>query len=140
MTEPTCALTIDRSIPAGEPVNARLLLTNSTANPISVLQYHTPFEGILGPVFIVTFKGKQLIYQGPLVKRGPPQDEDWLEVGTGDSLSAEVDIGGAWELGSAGDYGLKLSAPITYRVAGNDELRQLAAGACGSVEFTILAR
>jgi len=137
MDTPHCSLAVAESIPSGQPVTVHLVLRNPSASALEVLQYHTPFEGILGEIFELRLQGQSLAYQGRMVKRGPPGDEDWLPLDAGVTLSAEVDISNAWELGLPGEYSLQLRNGITYRLAGHTDPRQLAASSCGVVSFHI---
>jgi len=132
-----CNLKIDPSIQLGQPVMLQLTLHNSTSQSLEVLQYFTPFEGILGEIFELHFNGEPLSYRGPLVKRGPPLDEDWLRLEPGGDLSAEVDISHAWNLGRKGGYRLQLRNDIAYRPAGSTERQVLAAERCPEVRFSV---
>jgi hypothetical protein len=133
----SCQLATAATIHAATPAMVRLTLRNTTDHPVEVLQYFTPFEGLLGEVFVVRYQGEPIPYQGPLVKRGPPVDEDWLPIGPGGSLSAEVDISGAWDLGRPGAYSLQLSKPLSFRKPGRTATMLLAAASCGTVHFSI---
>lgn len=66
-----------------------------------------------------------LAYQGPMVKRGPPTDEDWLQLKSAAILSNELDISRAWDLGKKGQYSLSLSQDISYRVTNSSEVLSL---------------
>jgi len=105
--------------------------------PVRVLRYFTPFEGILGEIFDIRWQGQPVIYEGPMMKRAAPGEEDWLLLKAGEALSATVDISGAWNLTRPGQYLLKLRNSISYRVAGEPEPRQLDAAGCGVVGFTV---
>lgn len=133
-----CNLNIDQMLPAGEPVILRLTLNNSGEQPLEVLQYYTAFEGILGEIFSIQYGDESLSYQGPLVKRGPPTDEDWLLLEPGAELTAEVDLNGAWNLERPGDYTLQLKNDMTYRHSGSKENLLFAAGSCQMVDFRVL--
>lgn len=134
---PSCALTVVDSFAPGEPVIIGLEIHNPGNEAIEVLQYFTPLEGIMGSIYQVSFQGQQLDYLGPMVKRMPPGDEDWLALPAGDSLSAEVEINSSWDLSHAGEYRVELSNDITYRTSMEAETALLRAGSCGSVQFSI---
>jgi len=137
METPHCNFTVAESIPSGEPVIVQIVLRNPSTNAIEVLQYHTPFEGILGDIFELRYQGEALSYQGPMVKRRPPEDEDWLPVDAGATLSAEVDISSAWKLSLPGVYSLQLRNDISYRLAEHSDSLKIAAASCGVVRFLI---
>jgi len=111
-------------------------LHNGLATPVEVLRYFTPFEGILGEIFDIRRQGEPVPYEGPMVKRGAPGDEDWLALPAGQELSAAVDLSEAWNLTQPGEYQLQLRNSIMYRVPGETEPRQLDATGCGVVVFT----
>lgn len=133
-----CHLEIAQTTPVGVPVVLTQTLTNTTNHSIEVLQYHTPFEGILGDIFELKFGVDTLTYRGPMVKRLPPGDEDWLKVEAGDSLTAFVDIAKAWDLDQAGEYQLQLKKTISYRIDSGSEPVTLPTTVCKRVRFSML--
>lgn len=133
----SCHLSVPGQVQQGHPVTVELALHNGLAVPVKVLRYFTPFEGILGEIFDIRWQGQPVIYEGPMMKRAAPGEEDWLLLKAGDALSATVDISGAWNLTRPGQYLLKLRNSISYRVAGEPEPRQLDAAGCGVVGFTV---
>ena len=132
-----CKLEVDQANPAGEPVLLHLTLSNTSGQALEVLQYHTPFEGVLGDLFEIQYADESLTYRGPLVKRGPPTDEDWLLLESGGVLTAEVDISKAWDLSRAGEYTLRLRNDMSYRDPGSPEHSLVAAGSCQMVGFGV---
>ena len=132
-----CDLDIDQATGVGKPVMLRLTLSNTFIQPVEVLQYYTPFEGILGDIFYIHYGDEVLSYRGPLVKRGPPTDEDWLLLETDESLTTEVDLSSAWNLGRSGDYTLRLRNDMTYRHSDSKENSLLAASNCQTVSFSV---
>ena len=132
-----CKLEVDQANPAGEPVLLHLTLGNTSGQAVEVLQYHTPFEGILGDLFEIQYGDESLTYRGPLVKRGPPMDEDWLLLESGGVLTAEVDLSKAWDLSSAGEYTLRLRNDMSYRHSGSPERLLVTAGSCQMVSFGV---
>jgi hypothetical protein len=47
---------------------------------------------------MVTCDGKEIPYEGPMVKRGDPTREDYIHIGPGEAVSAEVDLSLAYNL------------------------------------------
>lgn len=99
-------LTSQKDYPTGSPVTIGFTLENRSSEPLWVLKWSTPLEGIWGAIFEVTRDGKEIPYQGPLSKRGDPSREDYVRIAPGESASAELDLAQAWDF----------SAPGTYRV------------------------
>jgi hypothetical protein len=132
----SCQLSVTGALQPGQPVTVELTLHNGLATPVEVLRYFTPFEGILGEIFDVRRQGEPVPYEGPMVKRAAPGDDDWLALPAGQELSASVDLAEAWDLSRPGKYELQLSNSISYRLPGENEPRQLEAASCGKVEFS----
>ena len=133
----TCHLEINQSFPNGDPVVVSISLNNATSENLEVLQYFTPLEGVMSNVFLLEYANEELAYRGPLVKRGPPTDADWLKLDAGSVLSAEVDISNAWDLGRAGEYSLQLRKGISYRQLGNSQINLLSVANCGKLSFSV---
>ena len=133
----SCHLSVPGQVQQGHPVTVELALHNGLAVPVKVLRYFTPFEGILGEIFEIQWQGQPVQYEGPMVKRTAPGEEDWLPLKAGESLSAAVDLVEAWNVARPGEYRLQLRNPISYRVEDEPEPRQLDPAACGVVSFTV---
>ncbi|MEA2559750.1 MAG: hypothetical protein QOH06_1254 [Acidobacteriota bacterium] len=99
-------LAVRETYSAGEPVTIGFFLENLSAEPLRILTWYTPLEGIKGSIFRVTRDGQEVPYQGPMVKRGDPGQGDYVLVPPGAPVSAEVDLARGWDL----------SVPGTYRV------------------------
>lgn len=99
-----CRLDAEPGAVAGGPVKVRFTLTNRGARGARVLRWQTPLEGFWADVFDVTFGGKKLAYEGPLMKRADPVREDYVEIAPGKSVTAVVDLAGPYDLRSPGTY------------------------------------
>ncbi len=113
---------------AADPVLVRFTLTNTTSEPLTVLKWHTPLEGIRGDIFEVTKDGREVPYIGPEVKRGAPQAEDYVTIEPGASVSVEVDLAKAYALSSAGRYGVELEAGVLDVVKAREARPERALG------------
>jgi peptidyl-Lys metalloendopeptidase len=107
-----CKLDSVHPLVAGGPVALRFRLTNRTAEPIWILRWNTPFEGWRGTLFTVTANGTEIPYQGPMVKRGDPVREDYVEIPAGESVSASVDLAEAYEIRQPGLYDVKVTGNL----------------------------
>jgi hypothetical protein len=107
-----CTMSVPPSLKAGEPVSLRFQLTNPTAQPLFVLDWHTPFEGLLNNFLQVTRDGTEVPYQGPMLKRGNPEANDYVTVPAGKSMEASVEVSLAYDF----------SQPGRYRIAFRNEL------------------
>jgi peptidyl-Lys metalloendopeptidase len=111
-----CVMSVPASVRAGEPVELRFQLTNRTAQPLYVLTWRTPLEGLWGNDFQVTRDGTDVPYQGPMVKRGNPGAEDYATLAPGASVDARVELSLAYEM----------KQPGRYRIAFRGELMDVA--------------
>ena len=101
-----CRLEAEPGAVAGGPVKVRFTLSNRGARAVRVLKWQTPLEGFWSDVFDVTLGGRKLAYEGPLMKRGDPGAEDYVEVAPGRSATAVVDLAGPYDLTRPGTYGV----------------------------------
>jgi hypothetical protein len=99
-----CALSVPASVAAGQAVPLRLRLRNAGPVPVQVLTWGTPFEGWFAPYVRVWRNDTELRYQGPSLKRGDPEREDYLRLAAGRARIAVVDLSQAFDLGRSGRY------------------------------------
>jgi hypothetical protein len=99
-----CRLDAEPGAVAGGPVKVRFTLTNRGARGVRVLRWQTPLEGFWSDVFDVSSGGRKLAYEGPLMKRGDPVRDDYVEIAPGKSVTAVVDLAGPYDLRSPGTY------------------------------------
>lgn len=92
---------------AGGPVKVRFTISNRGARAVRVLRWQTPLEGFWSDLLDVSYGGRKLAYEGPLMKRGDPTREDYVEIAPGKPVSAVVDLAGPYDM----------TRPGTYRVA-----------------------
>lgn len=83
---------------ANRPVFITFTLENITNDEVWVLKWYTPLEGLYGKIFTVTCNGMEIPYEGPMMKRGDPEKEDYVHIGPGGAVSAEVDLSLAYTL------------------------------------------
>ena len=69
-----------------------------------VLRWYTPLEGLRGDVFRVTRNGRRVEYEGPMMKRGDPGRDDYVEVPPRRSVSETVDLSEGWDVSRPGRY------------------------------------
>ena len=100
----SCRLEAEPGAVAGGPVKVRFTLSNRGAKAVRVLKWQTPLEGFWSDLFDVTLGARKLAYEGPLMKRGDPGAEDYVEVAPGRSATAVVDLAGPYDLTRAGTY------------------------------------
>ena len=82
----------------GKPILITFDLENSSSTDLRVLTWYTPLEGIKGKIFEVTCDGEAIPYEGRMVKRGNPGQEDYVLIHAGGSAHAEFDLSQAYSL------------------------------------------
>jgi hypothetical protein len=126
---------------AQAPTSLRFELANGSGSALWVLKWNTPLEGWKGTVLRVTRDGEELPYQGPMLKRGDPQREAYLEIPAGGKVDATVDLAEVYDV----------SRPGTYKVEADGDLIDVTADAvprprdrhqsqpldCGAVTFKV---
>lgn len=99
------------------PTSIRFELANGTDSALRVLKWNTPLEGWKGTVLRVTRDGEELPYQGPMLKRGDPQADAYVEIPAGGRVDATVDLAEVYDV----------SRPGTYRVEADGDLIDVTA-------------
>jgi peptidyl-Lys metalloendopeptidase len=99
--------------PAARPVLLAFTLRNRGTEPVAVLDWHTPLEGLLADVFEIRRDGGPPIpYRGPMVKRADPSADDYVVIGPGEEAVGEVEPGLAYDLSEPGRYRIALRAGL----------------------------
>jgi hypothetical protein len=88
----------DKSYFAGKPIPLGFQLENLTNEGFLILTWYTPLEGLKSRIFKVTCDGKEIFYNGPMVKRAAPALEDYVRIGPKGSISVKVDLSQAYTL------------------------------------------
>ena len=107
-----CELSAPASVRSGEPVGVKLRLMNRTSQPVYVLGWRTPFEGLFGNDWQVTLNGAEIPYKGPMAKRGDPEADDYVPIAAGGVAEAEVDVSLAYLMKEPGRYKIALRGPL----------------------------
>lgn len=98
---------------AGGPAEIRFVLTNSSREPVWFLRWNTPFEGWLGSIFTVTAPdGAEVAYTGPMMKRGNPNGEEYVQIPPGGEVDAVVNLADVYDLSTPGRYRLRVTGGI----------------------------
>ena len=93
-------------------VNVRVTVTNTTRHPVQVFKWQLPDDEVEGALFRITREdGRSVRYEGPIVKRAPPQAADHVRIEPGASLSYTVELTAAYDLSSSGRYAIEYASP-----------------------------
>jgi hypothetical protein len=107
-----CTMSVAPRLRVGEPVELRFQLSNPTAQPLYVLNWHTPLEGLLSNCLKVTRSGTEIPYQGPMFKRGDPDAESYVSLAPGASTEATIEASLAYDFQQPGSYRIEFRGPL----------------------------
>lgn len=108
-----CTLSVPEKVKAGQPVKVGFELRNPTDGTLYVLDWHTPLEGLLNDILLVTREdGDELSYSGPMLKRGDPQRDDYVALAPRATASASIEASLAYDLSKPGRYRLAFRGPL----------------------------
>ncbi len=131
----TAVITIPDAIEACNPLPLDFTITNAGQSGIYLLKWYTPLEGVKGDIFQVTYQGKELDYLGPMVMRGDPLPESYLNLNPGESSSASVDLASAYPFHQEGEYQIKFRSPRISDTAVNQGDFPVSVEETGPVEI-----
>lgn len=88
-----------------EAIYLEIGYTNTNEHPVSFLTWGTALEGSLdGDLLLIHTEGIQIEYQGPIVRRMPPSQDDYINLQPGQRYSVVVSIESAYNIEFAGIY------------------------------------
>lgn len=96
----------------GGPIVIGFSLENPSPNAVWILKWYTPLEGIKGKIFELKCDGEDIPYEGRMVKRGAPEQEDYIWLEAGSSVQVEVDLSRDYSFPKCGDCKLKFKGRI----------------------------
>jgi peptidyl-Lys metalloendopeptidase len=108
---------------AGGPVQIRFALTNPTGEKVWALTWNTPLERWMGTIFTLTGPGgEEIPYQGPMAKRGVPTLDSYVEIPSGETAEAVVDLAQVYEFKNPGLYRLQVTGSLFDLTGDGSEL------------------
>ncbi len=106
------------SLSAREDVAVKVTVTNTSSQPVRLLEWYLPGEGLKEGLFEVTRNGEPVEYLGPHVKRAAPQEQDYVTLAPGESLTGFAPISGMYDLSESGSYTVRYAVePLSQRHA-----------------------
>lgn len=119
----------------GPSIEIIFKLDNNSNRNLKVLSWHTPLEGIQGKIFKVICDGKELVYEGPMIKRGNPSKDDYIEIESNKSISSQVDLSEAYTIPKSNECLVEFNGKI-YDVAESDDLLPKQSGKFKSITIS----
>ena len=96
---------------ASDDVAVTVTFTNVSSEPVRLLNWVIPSEGIQEGLFEVTRNGEPVEYIGPHIKRAAPTAQDYITLAPGESLSGSSPVSGFYDLSETGSYTVSYAAP-----------------------------
>lgn len=93
-----------------DSVLVRVSITNTGKQPITVLRWYTPVDGVKEDLFVVTLDGKAVEYIGPHYKRPAPSPADYVTLNGGETIGSTIDLAGYYDLSGSGYYQVSYNA------------------------------
>ncbi len=103
------------SYSVGQPVEIIFTLDNVSTDTLFILSWYTPLEGLKGNIFSVMLDSTEIHYRGPMVKRGQPDQNDYIRLAPGGRAEKKIDL----------SRGYDLSIPGSYTVAFNRQIKDV---------------
>jgi len=121
-------LTVDKPrVGANEPATVRFTLQNLSQQPLSILEWETPLEGVKNDIFAIEHDGHAVAYRGPLFTRGLPAPESYVRLAPRESVTAVVDLARFYAIDEPGTYRVRLRGRVSD--LGTEDAAVLAASA-----------
>jgi len=105
----------------GGAVIINFQLKNITAEPLYLLKWYTPLEGIAGNIFEVTLNGQEVPYIGIMASRGAPTAESYVFLEAGEEVTAKVNLVQSYDFSQPGVYTIKYRSPFISHIAHSEE-------------------
>ena len=88
--------------------------TNNANEDLYLLKRDTPLEGLVSPFIALYHNGDPVPYEGPLVYRLPPTEDEFLLMKSGERVTASVHINDVFNIDTDGHYIVRYSKPLRY--------------------------
>lgn len=103
-------------------------VTNTSNKTVRVPKWQLPSAFIEAKVFNVSRDGQALDYEGPMIKRGLPQAQDFAILRAGESYRATIDLSAAYDLSRTGQYVVSFVSPLQHASTSDGAMLKQANG------------
>lgn len=93
-----------------DSVLVKVTITNTGKQPINILRWYTPLDGVKEDLFAVTLDGRGVEYIGPHYKRAAPSAADYVTLNGGETIASTIDLAGYYDLSMTGYYQVAYNA------------------------------
>ena len=122
----------DHKYRLGEEVDCQFSIKNQDDIGYYLLQRHTPLEGLRSGYLSVTGDGKPIEYDGIMIMRADPKEEDYVLVKAGSTISAKLDLSLAYAINKTGEYSVRLRTKAVFhpKMRGGNRRQIIGATTC----------
>ncbi|MFT4928529.1 MAG: hypothetical protein ACI8WB_004648 [Phenylobacterium sp.] len=119
-----CQISAPGKVKLGQEIPMDFTLTNTSGKSLEVLRWNTPLEGWFNRYLTITRDGQRVNYQGPMVKRFRPSQEDYSTLSAGQSTQATVNLAQGYDMAAIGTYKIVYSGRLhDLKVAGKEGVK-----------------
>ncbi len=103
-------------------------ITNTSNRTVRMPAWQLPGQFLQADLFTVTRDGRDVGYQGPMIKRGLPQAADFVILRPGQTYRTSVDLSAFYDLSRTGEYTVAFKAPLQHASLAGGEMLMSANG------------
>jgi peptidyl-Lys metalloendopeptidase len=89
-------------------------ITNTSRHTARVPKWQLPSNLVESKLFQISRDGVAVAYQGPMIKRGLPQAEDFAILRAGETVRSVVDLSKAYDFSQSGEYVVALNSALQF--------------------------
>ncbi|TZF90185.1 M35 family metallo-endopeptidase [Cognatilysobacter lacus] len=89
-------------------------ITNTGNRMLRIPAWQLPAEYLQSDLFTVTRDGREVAYEGPMIKRGLPQAADFVLLRPGQTYRTSVDLSAFYDLAKTGEYTVAFKTPLQH--------------------------
>ncbi|CAM3818370.1 Deuterolysin metalloprotease (M35) family protein [Vibrio aerogenes CECT 7868] len=98
----------DQSFDKNSDVKVNLTITNTSQDDVKVLSWYLINDAKLqNNAFDVTVDGDAVAYTGPVVKRPAPQEDDYIQLAAGETITQSFDLSSFYDMTQTGTYSVQ---------------------------------
>jgi len=97
-------------------------ITNTSSRTVRMPAWQLPAQFLQANLFTVTRDGREVGYEGPMIKRGLPQAEDFVILRPGQTYRTSVDLSAFYDLTRTGEYTVAFRTPLQHASLSGGEM------------------
>lgn len=118
--KPSNPFLCEMQLVASKPyVTVQFTLINRTESPLHVLPWNSPWEGWRGRFLSVSLNGKNIEYQGPMIKRSAPTPEAFKTLNPNEKWQSQLTLNDAYLI-QPGQLLINYTGMLTYHSPSSD--------------------